>query len=87
MFRSACWYLFQVFLLLLVVGLLFAACSSDSMTGPSRHCSDADYPLWCSTNNACCPPGYPVNCGGRCYTTRDAARSACDARVDTCYRE
>ncbi len=75
----------QTVIMLAVVGLLLAACSS--LVEPTNSCPDADYPLYCANNGGCCPNGYPVNCGGKCYQTDAAARRVCSARLDTCYRE
>lgn len=77
--------LLQCFLVLVVVGLLAVACSD--LTGPGKSCPDSDYPLFCKENKGCCPNGFPVSCGGKCYQTDSAARASCSARLDTCYRE
>jgi hypothetical protein len=61
--------------------------SSSTSNTNTKHCSDEDYPLWCSDNKACCGKGYPVNCGGMCYKTREDAQRNCSARIDTCNRE
>ncbi len=84
--------LLQVSMVLLVVGLFLIACSGGGTTsggggGTTKHCTDEDYPLWCADAGACCPKGFPVNCGGKCYATAAQARANCDARLDTCYRE
>lgn len=69
--------------LLLVLG----SCAQTSTSPSGKHCPDEDYPLWCEQNKGCCPKGFPVSCGGKCYRTDSEARRACSARVDTCYRE
>jgi hypothetical protein len=42
--------------------------------------------LFCSSNNACCPPGLPYHCASLsyCYATQAAATAACGATCDVC---
>jgi hypothetical protein len=76
------------FLILVIVVAISAGISAcDKPTGPERHCSDEDYPLWCADHHSCCPKGYPISYGGKCYTTESAARASCSASLDTCERD
>ena len=31
------------------------------------HCTNKDYPLYCSIKGTCCPAGYAHLCDGQCY--------------------
>lgn len=49
-----------------VVGLMSVTLSScEDLEG--THCTNKDYPLYCSLTGNCCPAGYAHMCDGQCY--------------------
>ena len=65
--------------ILLVLALTAIGCSK------SKHCSDPDYPYWCSNAKACCSYKYNDN-HGTCWKTMEACRSSGYA-CSTCHLE
>lgn len=47
-----------------LVGLMSTMTSCDDTT---THCTNKDYPLYCSLTDNCCPAGYAHMCDGQCY--------------------
>lgn len=82
-FRRAVALLLMFGLLLFGIGVFMAGCSSSD-DGNSDPCPDEDYPLYCPDSGSCCPPGYSVYCGGKCYRNTSEARQTCDSSIDTC---
>lgn len=51
----------------------------------SKHCTDPDYPYWCSNAKACCSYKYNDN-HGTCWSTMEGCRSSGYA-CSTCHIE
>ncbi len=57
---------------------------SSSGGGSTKHCTNAAYPLYCSSVRVCCTSGHPYYCDGSCYS------SFCPSGTvgrDLCYAE
>ena len=76
-----------VFLAVIILGTLSMGSSCSDPTGEEKNCPDEDYPLSCPDTGGCCPKGFPIHCGGKCYNTTANARANCSATIDTCERE
>jgi hypothetical protein len=55
--------------ILLLIFTMAAGCDEEDIAGPTKHCTDATYPLWCPDAKVCCPRGHAHYCDGSCYAT------------------
>jgi hypothetical protein len=85
--QATLWRLSLLALLILgTVPLLSGGCT-DNILGLGCHCPNWDNSLSCENSQSCCPRGYPIECGGHCYTTFAEAGRACGAQPETCYTD
>ncbi|MBE2218771.1 MAG: hypothetical protein IAE90_11235 [Ignavibacteria bacterium] len=47
---------------------IIVGCDKEDITGPTKNCTDATYPLWCPDAKVCCPRGYAHYCDGNCHS-------------------
>jgi hypothetical protein len=61
----------QIFMVLLVLGLLVAACGSedDPFAGIYKNCTDSAYPYYCSNDDTCCPTQYHCVGTSKCFSS------------------
>ena len=73
-----------IVLVFMSLALIISSCIDDRMF---QNCPNE---LYCPDHQVCCPVGYPVACGGLCYTNAASAWLDCGRfgwSVESCYAE
>lgn len=82
----------KAFILPLSLGLVMSVTTVLSLATISsscdvQHCTDKDYPLYCSSADKCCPADHPYTDGhGTCYGTLEGCRAS-GYPCETCWDE
>lgn len=73
-----------IFTVLTIAALLIGCGSGSDSGGDGKHCTNAAYPLYCSSVRVCCTSGHAYYCDGSCSS------SPCPSNTvnrDLCYAE